>query len=102
MTASDTVEAQVDGLAVHALLLDTDANESLVDQGVVDAIKALGTPVFIVDIETRTLAPIGGKNFTVCRAVTFEEVVLSTSQDRLCYETCLAQSRTGTTRSTSR
>ncbi|EGZ09112.1 hypothetical protein PHYSODRAFT_305871 [Phytophthora sojae] len=44
---SGAVEARVDGLKVHALLLDTGADESLVAQGVVDAIKARGTPVFL-------------------------------------------------------
>ncbi|KAE8914806.1 hypothetical protein PF005_g11183 [Phytophthora fragariae] len=52
---SGAVEARVDGLEVHALLLDTGADESLVAQGVVDAIKARGTPVFLADIPARTL-----------------------------------------------
>ncbi|KAE9274612.1 hypothetical protein PF008_g29550, partial [Phytophthora fragariae] len=76
---SGAVEARVDGLEVHALLLDTGADESLVAQGVVDAIKARGTPVFLADIPPRTLSPIGGKDFAVHQAVTFREVELATS-----------------------
>jgi hypothetical protein len=76
---SGAVEARVDGLEVHALLLDTGADASLVAQGVVDAIKARGTPVFLADIPPRTLSPIGGQDFTVRRAVTFREVELATS-----------------------
>ncbi|POM57665.1 Hypothetical protein PHPALM_37794 [Phytophthora palmivora] len=76
---SGAVEARVDGLEVHALLLDTGADESLVAQGVVDAIKARGTPVFLADIPPRTLSPIGGKDFVVHQAVTFREVGLATS-----------------------
>ncbi|GMF30423.1 unnamed protein product [Phytophthora fragariaefolia] len=70
--------ACVDGLEVHALLLDTGADESLVTQGVVDAIKARGVPVFLADIPTRKLSPIGGKDFVVHQAVTFREVELAT------------------------
>ncbi|GMF49472.1 unnamed protein product [Phytophthora fragariaefolia] len=76
---SGAVEARVDGLEVHVLLLDTGADESLVAQGVVDAIKARGTPAFLADIPARTLSPIGGKDFVVHRAVTFREVELATS-----------------------
>ncbi|GMF46137.1 unnamed protein product [Phytophthora fragariaefolia] len=76
---SGAVEARVDGLEVHALLLDTGADESLVAQGVVDAIKARGALVFLADIPPRTLSPIGGKDFVVHQAVTFREVELATS-----------------------
>ncbi|GMF34636.1 unnamed protein product [Phytophthora fragariaefolia] len=71
---SGAVEARVDGLEVHALLLNT-----VVAQGVVDAIKARETPVFLADIPPRTLSPVGDKDFVVHQAVTFREVELATS-----------------------
>ncbi|RLN02924.1 hypothetical protein BBJ28_00002040 [Nothophytophthora sp. Chile5] len=69
----------VDRLELRALLLNTGVDGSLVPEGVVDAIRARGTPVLLADIPARTLTPIGGKTFSVHRAVTYREVELATS-----------------------
>ncbi|GMF51505.1 unnamed protein product [Phytophthora fragariaefolia] len=67
--------------------------KSFVAQGVVDTIKARGTPDFLADVPAHTLSPLGGKDFVVQRAVTFSEVVLSTSTGPLMLRTlaCLVE-----------
>ncbi|KAE8953330.1 hypothetical protein PR002_g32418, partial [Phytophthora rubi] len=74
-----TTDAEVDGVSVKALLLDSGADTSLVARGVLDAIRVAGREVSASDVDVVRLNPIGGRTMDVHREVIFREVVLTTS-----------------------
>ncbi|KAE9186329.1 hypothetical protein PF005_g20874 [Phytophthora fragariae] len=52
-----TTDAEVDGVSVKALLLDSGTDTSLVARGVLDAIRVAGREVSISDVDVVRLNP---------------------------------------------
>ncbi|GMF48372.1 unnamed protein product [Phytophthora fragariaefolia] len=74
-----TTDAEVDGVSVKVLLLDSGADTSLVARGVLDAIRVAGREVSVSDVDVVRLNPVGGRTIDVHREVIFREVVLTPS-----------------------
>ncbi|KAG3254333.1 hypothetical protein PI124_g1147 [Phytophthora idaei] len=78
-----TVAAEVDGVAVKALLLDSVADTSTVARGVLDVLQRAGKAVTVDSVNGVRLDPVDGHGVDVRRRATHCEVVLTTSASPL-------------------
>lgn len=60
-------------------MLDTGADTSLVARGVLEALENMGKVLSISPVVAVTLSPAGKGTIGVARAVTFREIILTTS-----------------------